>query len=209
MKMLAILLLLAACAGCVNVKVEGLRDVIPRWKEHPEERKGEVKMGGKEMTLYGPRRKAGDEAPNFKAVDGNWKEVELKDFRDSVVLISAVPSVDTKVCSIQTAKFNEEAAKMPDVVLITISHDLPFALERFCEAKGIGNMRVWSDHVSGEFGLKYGVLMKENLLLARSVFVIDRKGKISYMQIVREITNEPDYEDALKAVKKALEKSCD
>jgi thiol peroxidase len=191
-------------ASCVRVSVqtpstEELKGWIPSIERSPKERKGEVTKNGEGLTLLGPRKKVGDKAPDFKAVDGDYNKVELKDFKGKVILIAAVPSVDTKVCNLETRKFNEAASKLNDVVLITISHDLPFALSRFCGAEGINNIHVWSDHLYGQFGLKYGVLIKENLLLARSVFVINKKGKITYMEIVPEITHEPNYEAALQA----------
>jgi thiol peroxidase len=196
-------------ASCVRVSVqtpstEELKGWIPSIERSPKERKGEVAKNGEGLTLLGPRKKVGDKAPDFKAVDGDYNKVELKDFKGKVILIAAVPSVDTKVCNLETRKFNEAASKLNDVVLITISHDLPFALSRFCGAEGINNIHVWSDHLYGQFGLKYGVLIKENLLLARSVFVINKKGKITYMEIVPEITHEPNYEAALQAAQDAL-----
>jgi len=196
-------------ASCVRVSVqtpstEELKGWIPSIERSPKERKGEVTKNGEGLTLLGPRKKVGDKAPDFKAVDGDYNKVELKDFKGKVILIAAVPSVDTKVCNLETRKFNEAASKLNDVVLITISHDLPFALSRFCGAEGINNIHVWSDHLYGQFGLKYGVLIKENLLLARSVFVINKKGKITYMEIVPEITHEPNYEAALQAAQDAL-----
>ena len=195
--------------GCVRVRVntpsaEDWKSWLPSMETRPQEHKGEVTKNGEPLTLLGSSRKVGDKAPDFKAVDKNYNAVELKEFNGKVILIAAVPSVDTKVCSMETRRFNAEASKLNDVALITISHDLPFALERFCAAEGINNIHVWSDHLYGQFGLKYGVLIKENLLLARSVFVINKKGKISYIQIVPDITHEPDYEAALQAAQDAL-----
>lgn len=169
-----------------------------------KERVGLVTMKGQPLTLLGPELKVGDAAPPFSAVDREWKPISLSDFKGKVVLISAVPSVDTSVCSAQTRRFNEEAAKLPaDVALVTISQDLPFALSRFCAAEGIDRIQVLSDHESDSFGLSYGVLVKGMRLLSRSVWVIGRKGRISYVQLVKELTTHPDYDRALQAARNA------
>jgi thiol peroxidase len=171
-----------------------------------DERSNVVTMKGEPLTLLGPELQAGDPAPDFQAVDVNWNPVKLRDFRGKVVLISAVPSVDTGVCSMQTKRFNEESARLPeDVVVLTISHDLPFALGRFCGAEGVEDIPVLSDHVGGEFGRAYGVLIKEMRLLARSIFVVDKAGRIAYVQIVPELTDHPDYAAALDAAREAAE----
>ena len=168
----------------------------------PKERAGLVTMKGEPLTLLGPALTVGDRAPDFTAVDRQWNVVSLDDFRGKVVLISAVPSVDTSVCAVQTRRFNEEAAGLPEgVVIVTISQDLPFALGRFCGAQGIDRIQVLSDHVEADFGLSYGVLIKGMRLLARSVFVVDAEGRIAYVQIVPELTEQPDYEAALNAVR--------
>jgi thiol peroxidase len=196
--------------GCVNVRVntpsaEDWKEWLPKFEKMPKQRKGVVTKNGEPLTLLGPAKKVDDEAPGFKAVDKDYNKVDLKEFKGKVIIIAAVPSVDTKVCGLETRKFNEDASQLSDVVLITISHDLPFALSRFCAAEGINNIHVWSDHVYMEFGVKYGVLIKESILLARSVFVIDKKGKISYIQIVPDLSSEPDYQAALDAARAALQ----
>jgi thiol peroxidase len=171
-----------------------------------QERDGLVTMQGSPLTLIGPELSVGDEAPDFTAMDRGLDGVGLSDLKGKVVLISAVPSVDTSVCSLQTQRFNEEAASLPDnVVVVTISQDLPFALDRFCGAEGIDKLHVLSDHANAEFGRAYGVLIKGLRLLARSVFVIGADGRISYMQIVPEVTDHPDYEAALEAARKAAD----
>ena len=132
------------------------------------------------------------------------KEVKLSDFKGKVVILSVFPSVDTKVCAAQTRKFNEEASGLgEDVVVLTLSKDLPFALERFCAAEGIDRIYTLSDYRESEFGMNYGFLMKENKLLARGVVVVGKDGKISYVQYVKEIGQEPDYKAAIAAAKKA------
>jgi thiol peroxidase len=167
-----------------------------------EERSGTVTMGGDPITLCGPELHVGDAAPDFAAVDCQWGKVSLGDFAGKVLLVSAVPSVDTGVCSLQTRRFNDEAAELPeDVAVVAISQDLPFALDRFCGAEGVDRIQVLSDHVDADFGLSYGVLIKGMRLLARSVFVIDADGRIAYMEIVPELTDHPDYDAALGAVR--------
>ena len=167
-----------------------------------QERTGLVTIHGKPLTLLGPDLKVGDAAPDVRVVDSGFAEVKLSDFRGKTVLVSAVPSLDTPVCSIQTKRFNEEAEKLPDgVVVLTISMDLPFAQSRFCGAENIKKIKVLSDHVHREFGLMFGVLIQENALLARSVWVVSPQGRIAYRQIVSELTSEPDYAAALAAVK--------
>jgi len=169
-----------------------------------QERTGIVTIQGNPLTLLGPDVGVGDDAPAFTVVDSAFEPVSLADFAGKTVLVSAVPSLDTPVCSIQTTRFNREAESLPESVgVLTISLDLPFAQARFCEAEGVSRVTVLSDHVSRDFGTKYGVLIKENALLARSLFVIATNGKIVYRQIVSELTDEPDYDAALAAVREA------
>jgi len=166
------------------------------------ERSGLVTMGGKPVTLQGPEVKVGDTAPDFTAVANDLSSVKLSQYRGKVVILSAVPSLDTKVCDLETRRFNAEAAKLgPDVVILTVSMDLPFAQKRWCGAAGIDKVITVSDHRDAEFGQKYGVLIKDLRLLARSIFVVDRKGVVRYIQLVKEIGTEPDYAAVLQAVK--------
>jgi len=169
-----------------------------------QERKGVVTMKGEPLTLLGPKLSVGDAAPDFRVVDAGFTQVKLSDFKATPVLISAVPSLDTTVCSLQTKRFNEEAAKLAGVAVLTISQDLPFAQKRFCETEKIGNIRVLSDHVHRDFGLHYGVLIKENALLARSIFVIGKDGKLRHVEIVAELTQHPDYDAAVRAARGAV-----
>ena len=169
-----------------------------------KERTGLVTMKGTPLALLGPEAEAGRPAPDFRVVDAAFKPVRLSDFKGNVVLISAVPSLDTGVCSLQTKRFNEEAAKLPkDVQVITISVDLPFAQKRFCEAEKVNDILVLSDSVWREFGLGFGVLIKDMGLLARSIFIVGKDGRITYVQVVPELTNHPDYDAALAAARKA------
>jgi len=170
-----------------------------------QEKTGVITFKGNPMTLLGPDVKAGDAAPDFKVVDNGLQAVTLGDSRGKVRLITVVPSLDTPVCDTMTRKFNEQAATLPDdVVVYTVSLDLPFAQKRWCGNAGIEKVKTLSDYQDRSFGLNYGVLIKELKLLARSVFVIDKNGKIAYSEIVKEVTAEPDYEAALAAAKKLV-----
>jgi thiol peroxidase len=172
----------------------------------PNERTGVVTFKGNPMTLIGPGLKAGDRAPEFNALGAGLTPVNLASSKGKVRLFSVVPSLDTPVCSIQTKKFNEAAAKLPaqKVEPYTVSCDLPFAQGRFCGAEKIDKMVSLSDHRDVSFGTAYGVLIKELRLLARSIFVVDASDKIAYVQIVPEIASEPNYDAALEAVRKLV-----
>src|SRR3970282_1093823 len=153
------------------------------------ERKGVVTFKGKGMTLAGQAVKAGDKAPEFKALYNKLVETGLKDFKGKVKLISVTPSLDTPVCDAQARRFNIEAAKLPDsCVVINVSMDLPFAISRFCATAGVEKVKTLSDHRDASFGIAYGVLVKELRLLARSVFVIDAEDKVRYVEVIPEIT---------------------
>ncbi len=169
------------------------------------ERKGVVTFAGKPLTLTGDEVKVGDKAPDFKAVDKDLSEVKLSDFAGKVKIISVTPSLDTPVCDLQARKFEEEAGALGDKVsVINISMDLPFAIARFCAGAGIKNIRTLSDHRDASFGNAYGVLIKELRLLSRSVFVIDRSDVIRYIELVPEITNEPDFDKVIAEAKKLV-----
>ena len=161
-----------------------------------------VTMQGNPLTLLGDEVKVGDRAPDFEVIDNDLAPVKISSFRGKICIIASVPSLDTPVCEIETKKFNEEAAGLgPDVALLTISMDLPFAQKRWCGAAGVTSVQTLSDHRDASFGTSYGVLIKELRLLARAVFVVDRDDIVRYVEIVKEITSEPDYEAALNAVK--------
>lgn len=169
------------------------------------EREGIVFMKGQPLTLLGKLVKVGDKAPDFEVTANDLSTVRLSSFAGKVCIISAVPSLDTPVCDRQTRRFNQEVSELGDeVAVLTISMDLPFAQSRWCGAADIKNVRTFSDHRLASFGNAFGVLIKENRLLARAVFVIDKDMVIRYAQIVRELTNEPDYEAPLKAAKQSL-----
>lgn len=169
------------------------------------ERKGIVTAQGNAVTLIGAELKVGDKAPDFNVLDNDLKEVGLKDFTGKIKIISVTPSLDTPVCDMQARRFNQEAAKLPDdVVVLNISMDLPFAISRFCTTAGIDKVKSFSDHKYASFGNAYGVLIKELRLLARSIFIIDKDKVIRYIEIIPEITNHPDYDRAIREVKKLL-----
>jgi thiol peroxidase len=152
--------------------------------------------------LLGDELKVGDKAPDFVALDNDLKETRLSDYKEKVVVLSAVPSLDTSVCSIETTRFNAEAGKLGDKVkILTISMDLPFAQKRWCAAEGVRNVQTLSDHRDADFGTRYGALMKETRLLARIVFVVDKEGVIRYIQIVPEVSKEPNYDEVIEAIK--------
>jgi thiol peroxidase len=160
-------------------------------------------MKGNPLTLVGKELSEGNPAPDFEVVDNNLSPVRFSSFRGKVCVISSVPSLDTPVCDLETRRFNEEAGNLsPDVKILTISMDLPFAQKRWCGAAGVDKVITLSDHREVEFGIQYGVLIKELRLLARALFVVDREGIIRYIQVVKEISQEPDYNAVLDVVKK-------
>ncbi|NQZ20522.1 MAG: thiol peroxidase [Colwellia sp.] len=157
-----------------------------------------VKANNKFVTLLGSQIDVGQIAPNFKVVNENFVAVMLSDFSGKNVLISVVPSLDTGVCSLQTKRFNEEVINLPkDVVMLTISNDLPFAQKRFCKTENIDKLQVLSDSVWRDFGSNYGLLIKDMGLLTRAIFIIDSSGKVAYKEIVANISKHPNYELAL------------
>ena len=168
------------------------------------ERSAAATFKGKPMTLIGPALKAGSEAPHFTLTANDLSDLPREAYSGRPLVISVVPSLDTPVCATQTRTFNQRATQLADdVVVLTVSMDLPFAQKRFCGAEGIERVVTASDYKHRSFGPAFGVLIKELGLLARSVFVVDRKGKVVYTQYVPEVTHEPDYDAALTAVKSA------
>ncbi len=166
------------------------------------EQTGIMTIQGIPLTLIGEEVEVGKAAPDFEALDNDLNPVRLSSLRGKVCVLSSVPSLDTPVCDVETRKFNEEAGRLsPDVAVLTISMDLPFAQKRWCGAAGVDRVQTLSDHRDAQFGTSYGVLIKELRLLARAVFVVDREGAIRYIQVVNEVTNEPDYDSVLDAVK--------
>lgn len=168
-----------------------------------QERTGVAMFKGNPLTLIGPEIKPGDQAPDFKVNKDLIQEVSLADYAGKVKLISVVPSLDTGVCDAQTRRFNEEAVNLGDnVVVLTVSVDLPFAQSRWCGAAGVDRVVTLSDYKARNFGQAYGVLIKEFQLLMRSVFVVDQNGTIQYAEYLNEMTEHPNYEAAIEAAKK-------
>ncbi len=166
-----------------------------------EERAGIITMIGNPMTLIGKELKKGDPAPDVEVLDNDLEPLRLSSFQGKVCVVSSVPSLDTPVCDMETRRFNVEAGNLgEDVRILTISMDLPFAQKRWCGAAGVDKITTLSDHREAAFGTAYGVLIKELRLLARAVFVFDREGTVRYIQIVKEVTDEPDYDAVLEAV---------
>jgi thiol peroxidase len=170
-----------------------------------QERKGLVTLRGNPVTLLGHPVKEGDKAPDFTVLDNDLNPVNLSACKGKVCVISSVPSLDTPVCDMETRRFNSEAGKLSDdVVILTVSMDLPFAQKRWCGAAGVTKVKTLSDHREASFGTAYGVLIKELRLLARAVLVMDRQGTVRYVELVKEVATEPNYEAALQAVKKLV-----
>ncbi|TVQ90884.1 MAG: thiol peroxidase [Bacteroidetes bacterium] len=161
-----------------------------------------VTLGGNPVTLLGKIVRSGNHAKNFIAVGQDFKPVKLSDYQGKVRIISSIPSVDTDVCAEQTRRFNLEASKLDNVQIITISTDLPTALKRFCAAEGIDKTIVVSDHRETDFGIKYGFLIEEFRQLARGVIIIDQYDMVKYVEIVKEIADQPDYDNAISVAKK-------
>ena len=167
------------------------------------ERPGLITMKGNPLVLLGKDVKVGQAAPDFTVTANDLSEVKLDTFKGKVRIIASVPSLDTPICDIETKKFSEKVGKLgADVAMLTISMDLPFAQKRWCGASSVTNVHTLSDHRDASFGQNYGVLIKGLRLLARAIFVIDKKGVVKYVQLVKEIASEPNYDEVLAAVAK-------
>lgn len=165
------------------------------------ERKDCITFQGNPLTLVGKEVLVGECAPDFTVVKNDLSPISLSDLKGKTVVLSAMPSIDTPVCELQTIRFNKEAEKLEDVVVLTISMDLPFALGRFCGAKGIENAITTSDSKDRDFSNKYGLYIKELGLTSRAIIIVDKNGKVAYTEYLKEITNEPNYDNALKCLK--------
>ena len=169
------------------------------------ERNGLITLKGNAMTLLGNPVKEGDKAPDSVLVGNDLSEVKLSSFAGKVLVLSSVPSLDTPVCDTETRRFSQEAGRLGDKInVVTVSTDLPFAQKRWCGAAGVKNVLTLSDHRDAAFGQDYGVLIKGLRLLARCIFVVDKSGVVRYVQLVKEVADEPDYDSVLAAVKKLL-----
>lgn len=164
------------------------------------------KIGDKFATILGDDVKVGQAAPEFTSVVPGWTTVNpLQESKGKVIILSAVPSLDTDVCDRETRRFNEEAAKLSeDIVIYTISTDFPMAQKRWCGAAGVDKVKVVSDVVDTDFGLKYGIVIKERRYLRRSVFVVGRDGKLVYVNYLPILGEEPNYDEVINAAKAAL-----
>lgn len=170
-------------------------------------RSGAVTFKGTPLTLAGEAVQVGQPAPDFTIhyFEGGLKTIKLADLKGKPAFISVVPSLDTPVCQTQTKKFNDQLAALGDRInAVTVSLDLPFAMNRFCGAESIKNMKVGSDYQDRNFGKAYGMLIEELKLLARGVFVLDANGKVVYAETVKEVASEPNYDAALAAIKGLL-----
>ncbi|WP_428264703.1 thiol peroxidase [Haliangium sp.] len=173
--------------------------------EAPPERTGAVTMRGQPLTLLGTAVEVGAHMPEFVLTGNDLADLSSDQYQGKVLVLSVVPSVDTGVCALQTRTFNEKASELSDdVVILTVSMDLPFAQKRFCGAEGIERVVTASDYKHRDFGTHFGVLIKELGLLARAVFVVDRDGTVRHVEYVAEVSQEPDYDAALSAVQAAL-----
>lgn len=168
------------------------------------ERPGATTLRGNPLTVLGPALKPGEKAPDFKAVDDSLKPVDLASTGNGVRIFSVVPSLDTPVCDAQTKRFNEEAGKLPDLKIYTISMDLPFAQKRWCGAFGVDHVKMVSDHRDGSFGQAYGTLIKDLRIMSRAIFVIDKNNVIRHVEYVKEVGDYPNYEAALSAARSAI-----
>ena len=165
-----------------------------------------VTIRGRPVALEGPEIRVGQKAPDFKLVATDFSEVQLSQSRGKVRLLSVVHSLDTGICDLQTQKFEEEAGEFKEVVIYTISMDLPFAQARYCGANNIKNLRTLSDYKEASFGKAYGVLIRDLRLLSRAVFLIDRDDTVRYVQYVPEVAQHPDYDKAIEALSKLVRK---
>ncbi len=165
-----------------------------------------IKLGDKFATLLGDDVIIGQAAPEFTSAGAGFAPVNpIQESKGKVIILSAVPSLDTAVCDRETRRFNEEAAKLgDDIIIYTISADFPMAQARWCGAAGVDKVKVVSDVLETEFGLKYGLLIKERRFLRRAVFIVGRDGKLTYVTYLPALGDEPNYEEVIAAAKEAL-----
>jgi thioredoxin-dependent peroxiredoxin len=170
------------------------------------ERKGIIKFSGMEQTVVGDDIQVGQKAPNFTIQKNDWTVSKgLKETKRKVRIILSNPSLDTATCDRETRRFNEEASKLgKGIVVLVVSMDLPAAQKRWCGAAGVENVITVSDVIKGDFGKKYGTLMKEVRLLRRAVFVVNKKGIVTYADYMPTNGDEPHYEEVLAAARAAL-----
>ena len=196
----------ALTAVGIMISAAGCRESDERKEWDMAERTGLVTMKGNPITLVGNEVKIGQKAPDVELVANDLSTVKLSSLsKGKVCIITSVPSLDTSVCDLETRRFNVEAGNLGDeVVILAVSMDLPFAQKRWCGAADVKNVQTLSDHRDAAFGKTYGVLIKDLRLLARAVFVVDKQGVVRYVELVKEVASEPNYEAALTAAKKLL-----
>ena len=172
----------------------------------PTERNDFFKLGDKFATILGDDVQVGQAAPEFTGMLPGWKPLNpLQYSKGKVIILCAVPSIDTEVCDIETRRFNEEASKLSDdIVIYVVSTDFPFAQKRWCAAAGVGRVKLVSDVVEAEFGIKYGVLIKERRYFRRAVFIVDREGNLTYVDYIPILGQEPNYAEVLEEARKVL-----
>jgi thiol peroxidase len=172
----------------------------------PTERNDFFKLGDKFATILGDDVQVGQMAPEFTSMLPGWKPINpLQYFKGKVIILCALPSIDTETCDIETRRFNEEASRLSDdIVIYIVSTDFPFAQKRWCAAAGVERVKLVSDVVDAEFGLKYGVLIKERRYFRRAVFIVDRAGKLTYVNYIPILGQEPDYAEVLEEAQKVL-----
>lgn len=164
-----------------------------------------ITFAGNKINLLGTQVKKGDKAETFTATKNDLSDFNSEDLKGKVVVYSVAPSLDTSVCALQAKKFNKDALELSDdIVIVTITEDLPFAQARFCSNEDIKNLEMVSDYKEREFGYKYGFLIDELKLLTRGVVIVDKEGIIQYVEYVPEVTNEVDFDKALEEVKKLI-----
>lgn len=171
------------------------------------ERKGLIKFNGQDMTVIGVDLLVNQKAPVFTAQKMDWSNFDaLSETKNKVRIIGALPSLNTSVCDLETRRFNQEAAALSgEIAILMVSMDLPFTLANWCAAAGVEKVITLSDHLNAEFGQKYGVLIKELRIFRRAVFVVDRSDRLTYVDYLPELGQEPKYDQVLEAAKKALQ----
>ncbi len=170
------------------------------------ERKGLLQFHGQDVTVVGPDIRVGQPAPEFSATTKDWQDIQaLESTAGKVRIIGSLPSLNTSVCDRETRRFNQEAAALGEAVaILMVSMDVPFTLNNWCAAAGVEKVVTLSDYKRGEFGEKYGVLLKEHRIFRRAIFVVDRQGIVRYAAYMPALGDEPDYAAVLEAARKAL-----
>lgn len=170
------------------------------------ERKGLLQIAGADVTVVGPDIVVGQTAPEFTAQAPDWSTLDVLDStKGKVRVITSLPSLNTSVCDTETRRFNQEAATLdPNIAIIAVSTDLPYTQKNWCAAAGVDKVMTVSDHQDANFGEKYGVLVKERRIHRRAVFVVDKNGKVTYVDYMPALGDQPNYEEVLAAAKEAL-----